>query len=98
MKKPDWRKRRQNKGKFCIMGNPSTRSTEEITKRSDKLNWRSRKWEKPIQEVEFPSLTSQTETSIKIDNNDKQDQRNRLKEIIKLKIESQSIALTTEKS
>ena len=29
---PDWRKQRQNKGKFPMTGNPSTRRTEEITK------------------------------------------------------------------
>jgi hypothetical protein len=36
--------------------------------------------------------------SIKLDNNNKQNQRNRLKEIIAQKIKSQSIAQTTEKS
>src|ERR1700678_1342458 len=29
---PDWRQRRQNKGKFPMMGNPSTRRTERTTK------------------------------------------------------------------
>jgi len=29
---PDWRKQRQNKGKFPVTGNPSTRRTEQITK------------------------------------------------------------------
>src|ERR1700678_2330654 len=79
---PDWRKRRQDKGKSPITGNPSIRRTEQITKQSDELNWRSRKWEKPIQEVESPLLTLKTEMSIKLENADKQNQRNRLKEII----------------
>jgi hypothetical protein len=38
---PDWRKQQQDKGKSPIMGNPSTRRTEQITKQSDELNWRS---------------------------------------------------------
>jgi hypothetical protein len=79
------------------MGNPSTRRTEQITKQSDEPNWRSQKWEKPIQEEESPSLAPQTKTSIKIGNNDEQNQRSRLKEIIKQRIESQSIALYIEK-
>src|ERR1700678_1032554 len=49
---PDWRQRRQNKGRSPMMGNPSKRRTEQITKQSDELNWRSRRWEKPIKEVE----------------------------------------------
>src|SRR6202522_3514137 len=95
---PDWRKRRQNKGKFPITGNPSTRRTEQITKQSDESNWRSRRWEKPIKEVEYPSLTSKTEMSIKIDDDNEQNQRSRLMEIIKQRIESQSIAQPTEKT
>src|ERR1700678_584682 len=95
---PDWRQQRLNKGKFPITGNPSTRRTEQITKQSDEPNWRSRRWEKPIQEVESPSLTSKTEMSIKLENNDKQDQRSRLMEIIKQRIESQSIAQPTKRT
>src|SRR5271155_3796010 len=95
---PDWRQRRQNKGKFPMMNNPSTRRTERITKQSDELNWRSRRWEKPIKEVESPSLTPKTEMSIKLENDDEQNQRSRLKEIIKQRIESQSIAQPTEKT
>src|ERR1700678_4317839 len=95
---PDWRKQRQDKGKSPITGNPSTQRTEQITKQSDELNWRSQKWEKTIQEVKSPLLTLQTEMSIKLDNDDEQNQRNRLKEIIAQKIKSQSIAQTTEKS
>ena len=38
---PDWRKRRQDKGKSPMTGNPSARRTERITKQSDELNWRS---------------------------------------------------------
>src|ERR1700678_456141 len=64
---PNWRRRRQNKEKFPMMGNPSTRRTERITKQSDEPNWRSRIWEKPILEVESPLLASQTNMSIKID-------------------------------
>src|ERR1700678_3830393 len=94
---PDWRKQRQNKGKFPITGNPSTQRTEQITKQSDELNWRSQRWEKPIQEVESPSLASKTEMSIKIDDDNKQNQRSRLMEIIKQRIESQSIAQPTER-
>src|SRR5271155_3122404 len=94
---PDWRQRRLNKGKFPITGNPSTRRTEQITKQSDEPNWRSRRWDKPIQEEESPSLAPQTETSIKIGNDDEQNQRSRLKEIIKQRIESQPIALSIEK-
>src|SRR5271168_5399347 len=81
-----------------MMGNPSTRRTARITKQSDEPNWRSRKWEKPIQEVESPSLTSKTKMSIKLENDNTQDQRSRLKEIITQKIKSQSIARPTEKS
>src|ERR1700678_2958551 len=40
---PDWRQRRQNKGKSPMMGNPLTRRTERITKQSDKPDWRSQK-------------------------------------------------------
>src|SRR6202522_2370968 len=58
---PDWRQRRLNKGKSPITGNPSTQRTEQITKQSDEPNWRSQKWEKPIQEEESPLLTLQTE-------------------------------------
>src|ERR1700678_2790974 len=79
-----------------MMGNPSTRRTERITKQSDEPNWRSRKWEKPIQEVESPSLAPKTEMSIKLGNDDKQNQRSRLKELITQRLESQSIALATE--
>src|ERR1700678_3298863 len=95
---PDWGQRRLNKGKFPITGNPSTQRTEQITKQSDEPNWRSRRWEKPIQEVESPSLASKTEMSIKIDDDDEQNQRSRLMEIIKQRIESQSIAQPTEKT
>src|SRR5271168_54704 len=95
---PDWRQQRQNKGKFPMMGNPSTRRTERIAKQSDESNWRSRRWEKPIKEVESPSLTSKTEMSKKLEDNDEQNQRSRLKEIIKQRIESQSIAQPTKKS
>src|SRR5271168_450096 len=77
--------------------NPSTRRTERIMKHSAESNWRSRKWEKPIQEVESPSFTPKTEMSEKLDNDDKQNQRSQLKEIIKQRIESQSIALSIEK-
>src|SRR6202522_711248 len=38
---PDWRQRQQNEGKSPMMGNPSTRRTERITKQSDEPNWRS---------------------------------------------------------
>src|SRR6202522_1582779 len=58
---PDWRQRQQNKGKSPLMGNPSTRRTEQITKQSDESNWRNRKYEKPIQEVESPSIAPKTE-------------------------------------
>src|SRR5271168_351444 len=95
---PDWGQRRQNKGKFPMMGNPSTRRTERITKQSDESNWRSRRWEKPIKEVETPSLTSKTEMSKKLEDNDEQNQRSRLKEIIKQRIESQLIAQPTKKT
>src|ERR1700678_388210 len=93
---PDWRQRRQNKGKFSMMGNPSTRRTERITKQSDEPNWRSRRWEKPIKEVESPSLTSKTEMSIKLENDDEQNQRSRLKELITQRLEAQLITLATE--
>src|SRR6202522_323065 len=93
---PDWRQRQQNKGRFPMMNNPSTRRTERITKQSDELNWRSRRWEKPIKEVESPSLTSKTETSEKLEDNDEQNQRSRLKELITQRLEAQSIALATE--
>ena len=78
------------------MGNPSTQRIEQITKQSDEPNWRSRKWEKPIQEVEPPSLTSKTKMSIKMDDDDELNQRSRLKELITQRLESQSIALATE--
>src|SRR5271168_2018652 len=78
--------------------NPSTRRTEQITKHSDESNWRSRKWEKPIKEVESPSLTSKTEMSEKLEDNDEQNQRSRLKEIIKQRIKSHSIAQPTERT
>src|ERR1700678_197610 len=82
-----------------MMGNPSKRRTEQITKQSDEPNWRSQIWEKPILEAESPSLASQTDMSIEIDNTeDEQNQRSRLEEIIKQRIESQSIAQSTEKS
>src|SRR6202522_1294998 len=93
---PDWRQRQQNKGKFPMMGNSSTRRTERIMKQSDEPNWRSRKWEKPIQEVESPSIVPKTEMSIKLENDDEQNQRSRLKELITQRLESQSIALATE--
>src|SRR5271168_1689726 len=80
-----------------MMGNPSTRRTERITKQSDESNWRNQKWEKPIQEDESPSFTPRTEMSIKIDNTeDEQNQRSRLKKLITQRLESQSIALATE--
>src|SRR5271168_1856683 len=79
-----------------MMGNPSTRRTEQITKQSDESNWRSQRWEKPIKEVESPSLTSKTEMSIKLEDDDKQNQRSRLKELITQRLEAQSIALSTE--
>src|SRR5271155_1330327 len=78
--------------------NPSTRRTEQITKHSDESNWRSRKWEKPIQEVESPSIVPKTEMSEKLDDDDEQSQRSRLKEIIRQRIASQSIALPTERT
>src|ERR1700678_1433983 len=81
-----------------MMGNPSTRRIERITKQSDGLNWRSRRWEKPILEDESPSLASKTEMSKKLENDDKQNQRSQLKEIIKQRIESQSIAQPTKKT
>src|ERR1700678_2870463 len=93
---PDWRQRQQNKGKSPMMGNPSTRRTERIIKQSDEPNWRSRKWEKPIQEVESPSIVPKTEMSIKLENDDEQNQRSRLKELITQRLEAQLIALATE--
>src|ERR1700678_3731640 len=81
-----------------MMGNPSTRRTERITKHSDESNWRSRKWEKPIQEVESPSPAPKTEMSIKLEHDDEQSQRSRLKEINKQRIESQLIAQPTERT
>src|ERR1700678_3715033 len=69
---PDWRQRRLNKGKSPITGNPSTRRTEQITKQSDEPNWRSQKWEKPIQEEESPSFTPKTEMSGKLEDDDEQ--------------------------
>src|ERR1700678_2140819 len=93
---PDWRQQRQNKGKSPVMGNPLTQRIEQITKQSDEPNWRSQKWEKPILEVESPLLASKTEMSIQLENDDEQNQRNRLKEIIRQRLESQSITLVTE--
>ena len=49
------------------MGNPLTQRIEQITKQSDEPNWRSQKWEKPIQEDESPSFTPRNKISIKID-------------------------------
>src|ERR1700678_4065451 len=95
---PDWRQRRQDKGKSPMSGNPLARRTERITKQSDEPNWRSRKWEKPIPEVESPSPAPKTEMSKKLDDNDEQNQRSRLKEIIRQRIASQSIAQPTEKT
>src|SRR6202522_756425 len=85
---PDWRQQRQNKGKSPMMGNPSKRRTEQIAKQSDEPNWRSRKWEKPIQEVESPSIAHKNEMSIKLENNDEQNQRSRLKELITQRLEA----------
>jgi hypothetical protein len=79
-----------------MMGNPSTRRTEQIMKQSDESNWRNRKWEKPIQEDESPSFTPRIEMSIKIDDDDKQNQRSQLKELITQRLEFQLIALATE--
>src|SRR5271168_3888482 len=95
---PDWRQRRQKKGKPHMTGNPSTRKKERITKQSDEPNWRSRKWEKPIQEVESPSIVPKTEMSEKLDHDDEQSQRSQLKEIIRQRIASQLIAQPTEKT
>src|SRR6202789_3213969 len=78
------------------MGNPSTQRIEQTTKQSDEPSWRSQKWEKPILEVESPSLASKTEMSIKLENNDKLNQRSQLKELITRRLEAQSIALATE--
>ena len=89
----NWRKRQQNKEKSPITGNPLTRRTEQTTKQSDELNWRSQKWEKPIQEVESPSIVPKTEMSIELENDDEQNQRSRLKELITQRLEAQSIAL-----
>jgi hypothetical protein len=58
-----------------MMGNPSTRRTEQIMKQNDEPNWRSRRWEKPIPEDESPSLASKTKMSIKLENDDEQNQR-----------------------
>src|SRR5271155_3768606 len=93
---PDWRQQRQNKGKSPMMGNPSKRRTEQIAKQSDEPNWRSRRWEKPIKEVESPSITPKTEMSGKLENDDEQNQRSRLKELITQRLEAQLIALATE--
>src|SRR6202522_3566134 len=81
-----------------MMDDPSARRTEPIAKQSDEPNWRSQKWEKPIQEVESPSIVPKTEMSEKLDDNDEQSQRSRLKEIIRQRIASQSIAQPTEKN
>src|ERR1700678_1891128 len=80
-----------------MMGNPSRRRAKQITKQSDKPNWRSRRWEEPIKEVESPSLAPKTKMSIKLDNDDEQSLRSQLKEIITQKIESQLI-VRSEKS
>src|ERR1700678_3513131 len=80
-----------------MMGNPSRRRAKQITKQSDKPNWRSQRWEEPIKEVESPSLAPKTEMSIKLDNDDEQSLRSQLKEIITQKIESQLI-VRSEKS
>src|ERR1700678_4475575 len=95
---PEWGQRRQSEGKIPMMGNPSRRGTERITKQSDEPNWRSRRWEKPIQEVESPSITPKTEMSGKLEDNDEQSQRSRLKEIIRQRMASQSIAPPTERT
>src|SRR6202522_3137827 len=79
-----------------MMDDPLTRRTERIMKQSDEPNWRSQKWEKPIQEVESPSIVPKTEMSIKLENDDEQNQRSRLKELITQRLEAQSIALATE--
>src|ERR1700678_2106618 len=93
---PDWRQLRQNKGRSPMMDNPSKRRTEQIAKQSDEPNWRSRKWEKTIQEVESPSIAPKTEMCIKLENDDEQNQRSRLKELITQRLEAQLIALATE--
>src|SRR6202522_3158329 len=93
---PDWRQLRPNKGRSPMMGNPSKRRTEQIAKQSDEPNWRSRNWEKPIQEVESPSIAPKTKMSIKLENDNKQNQRSRLKELITQRLEAQLIALATE--
>src|SRR6202522_3398542 len=79
-----------------MMDDPLTRRTERIMKQSDEPNWRSRKWEKPIQEVESPSIVPKTKMSIKLENDDEQNQKSRLKELITQRLEAQSIALATE--
>ena len=79
-----------------MMGNPLKRRTEQIAKQSDEPNWRSRKWEKPIQEVESPLIVPKTEMSEKLEDNDEQNQRSRLKELITQRLEAPSIALATE--
>src|ERR1700678_2782584 len=81
-----------------MMSNPSRRGTERITKQGDEPNWRSRRWEKPIQEVESPSITLKTEISGKLEDNDEQSQRSRLKEIIRKRMASQSITPPIEKT
>src|SRR5271155_1383078 len=93
---PDWRQRQQNKGKFPMMGNPSTRRTERITKQTDESNWRSRLMEIIKQRIESPSITPKTEMSGKLENDDEQNQRSRLKELITQRLEAQLIALATE--
>src|ERR1700678_4701924 len=81
-----------------MMSNPSRRGTERITKQSDEPNWRSRRWEKPIQEVESPSITPKTEMSGKLEDNDEQSKRSRLKEIIRQRMASQRTAPPTERT
>src|SRR6202522_1475838 len=93
---PDWRQLRQNKGRSPMMGNPSKQRTEQIAKQSDEPNWRSRKSEKPIQEDESPSIAPKTKMSEKLEDNDEQNQRSRLKKLITQRLEAQSIALATE--
>src|SRR6202522_21199 len=80
------------------MGNPLTQRIEQIMRQSDEPNWRSRRWERPIPEVESPSPAPKTKMSIKLEDDNELNQRSRLKEIITQRIKSQSIARPTEKS
>src|SRR5271168_4669791 len=77
-----------------MTGNPSR--IKQITKHRDESNWRNQKWEKPIQEIESPSFAPKTEMSIKLEDDDEQNQRSRLKELITQRLEAQSIALSTK--